>query len=601
MRFLTIFRLRLRSLFFRRTVEQALDEELRYHLHRQIEENIAAGMTREEARVAALRSIANLEQRKEECRDVRGLNVIDNLLQDLRFAIRQLAKNPGFTFTAILMLALGLCASIAIFAFVDAALIKPLPYRDPARLVGVYESIPLFPQSNLSYLDYLDWKKLNTVFSSMDVYTGTGSMLRTPTGTKLVRGARVSDGFFRTLGVAPVLGRDFYSGEDLPGAPRTVMLSFAAWQKWFGGRRNVVGRNVVLSGVLYTIIGVLPRDFQFAPRGAADFWTTLHASSGCDLRRSCHDLDGIGRLKNGISVQTALAGMKSIAKQLERQYPDSNRGQSASVVPLTEAIVGKIRPILLVLLGGAGLLLLIACVNVASLLLVRSENRRREIAVRSSLGASHVRLIRQFVTEASVFVAAGSMLGLISAEWAMKILTGLIPGDKMAGMPYLHGLGLNFRVVAFAGAVSLLAAVLFSLTPTLRLSFSEMRQGLAEGSRGSAGVAWRRLGSKLVVLELATAMALLMGAGLLSKSFYRLLHVNLGFEPDHLATLEVALPNVGYEKDQPVVALERRILGRISSLPGVKAAAITAHSARERKRQHGLDQVRGPPIQWGAQ
>jgi predicted permease len=505
-----------------------------------------------------------------------GLNVIDDLLQDVRFAARQLAKNPGFTFTAVLMVALGLCAGIAIFAFVDAALIKPLPYRDPTRLVGVYESVPLFPQSNISYPDYLDWKKLNTVFSSMDVYTGTGSMLRTPTGTQLVRGARVSDGFFRTLGITPALGRDFYTGEDLPGAPRTVIITFAAWRKWFGERRDVVGQNVMLSGVLYTVIGVLPRDFQFASRGAADFWTTLHASGQCDLRRSCHDLDGIGRLKDGVSVQTALADMKSIARQLEREYPDSNRGQGASVVPLTEAIVGKIRPILLVLLGGAGLLLLIACANVASLLLVRSEGRKREVAVRSSLGASHVRLIRQLVSEALVLVAAGTVLGLVAAEWAMKILTSLIPADNMASMPYLLGLGLNHRVVAFSGAISLLAAALFSLTPTVRLSFSAMRQGLSEGSRGSAGVVWRRLGSKLVVLELATAMALLVGAGLLSKSFYRLLHVELGFQPDHLATLQVALPNVGYEQDRQVVALERRILSRILSQPGVKTAAITS-------------------------
>jgi macrolide transport system ATP-binding/permease protein len=246
------------------------------------------------------------------------------------------------------------------------------------------------------------------------------------------------------------------------------------------------------------------------------------------------------------------------------------------VMLLSEVIVGYIRPILLVLLGGAGLLLLIACVNVASLLLVRSESRQREMAVRSALGASRTRLIRQFVTEGLVLVVGGTGLGLVAAQWAMRLLTRLIPENMMAGMPFLHGLGLNVRVSAFACAISLLAAVLFAITPTLRLSFSEMRAGLAEGSRGSAGNTWRRLGSKLVVLELATAMVLLVGAGLLGQSFYRLLRVNLGFQPDHLATLQVAALGPRYAKDEQTVALARQIVSRIATLPGVKSVGITS-------------------------
>ncbi len=282
MRFVKIFRLRIRSVFSRTNVERELDEELRYHLERQIDENIAAGMSREDARRNALRSIEDLEQRKEECRDLRGLNLIDNLLHDLRFAIRQLLKTPGFTCTAILMLTLGMCASVAIFAFVDAALLKPLPYQNSSRLVGVFENIKTCPQCNLSYFDYLDWKKRNNVFRSLDVYQNSAFMLTTPEGAQRAAGARVSDGFFRTLGVTPRLGRDFYPGEDLPAAPRSVLLSYAAWQNRYGGKRDVLGQTVVLDGVPKTIIGVLPRDFHFAPVAPADYWTTLNVSGSCE-------------------------------------------------------------------------------------------------------------------------------------------------------------------------------------------------------------------------------------------------------------------------------------------------------------------------------
>jgi macrolide transport system ATP-binding/permease protein len=501
--------------------------------------------------------------------------MMTGLTQDFRYTLRQMRRNPGFAFTSIVILALGMCASVAIFGFVDAALIKPLPYSNPSQLVMVTESAALFPRANLSYPDYLDWKRLNRVFTSMDVYHPTGYLLNQPAGAEPVPATRVSDGFFRTLGVAPVLGRDFRTGEDLPQAPQTVILSYSTWQKRYGGRKDVIGQTVLLSGVPFTIIGVLPASFQFAPTGNAEFWITLHPIDFCSSRRGCHNLIGIGRLKEGVTAQTAFADIKAIARQLELQYPDSNRGQGAFVAPLSEEVVSDKRLVLLALLGGSGLLLLIACVNVSSLLLVRSESRKREIAVRGALGASRLRLIRQFTIDGFVLVAAGALVGLFGAQAAMKVLTSLISKDMLAGMPYLSGLGLNIHGIGFAAAISAIAVVLFTLTPALRLPLAEIRQGLTEGGRGYAGTLWRRFGANLVTVELAVAVVLLVGAGLLGKSFYRLLHVDLGFNPEHLATVTVSISETSYPKDEQQAALVRQIVNRMSSLPGVTSVGVT--------------------------
>lgn len=569
---LRLFR-KLSLLFRRERFNDELAEEMAFHREQAEKQFVADGMSPKSAHYAAARQFGNAARLKE-----RGHEAVEfrfeTSLQDFRYALRQLRKNPGFACAAILILSLGICASVAIFAFVDAALIKPLPYPNPVRLTGVFESSPLFPRDNLSYPDYLDWKRLNKVFSSIDVYTATGYMLHTPAGTELVPAERVSDGFFRTLGIVPVLGRDFYDGEDLATTPRTVILTYGTWQKRFGGRKDAIGQTVTLSGVATTVIGVLPQSFQFAPRGSAEFWAPLHAEGSCDLRRSCHDLDAIARLRDGVSVQTATANMRVIAGELEKQYPDSNRGQGANVLLFSEVIVGDIRPLLRVLLGGAGLLLLIACVNVTSLLLVRSQSRKREIAVRGALGASPARLVRQFATEGLVLVAVGSALGLVSSEWTMRLLIKLIPAKMLAGMPYLGSLGLNFHVLVFTSVIALLAAILFSVIPIVRFPATEVREGLIEGGRGSAGTVWRRFASKLVVMELAIAMVLLVGAGLLGKSLYRLLHVELGFQPDHVATLAVFAPDFRYGKDEQVVELGRQAVRRISSLPGVKSVAI---------------------------
>lgn len=496
------------------------------------------------------------------------------LAQDLRYALRQFRKNPGFAFTSIIILALGICASVSIFGFVDAALIKPLPYSDPSRLVWVTESVAMIARANLSFEDYADWKKLNQVFSSFDIYATNGYLLTTRDGTEPVPAVKVSDGFFRTLGVSPFLGRDFHPGEDQPAASQTVLLSYSTWLKRFGARHDVVGQTVTLSGVPHTIIGVLPASFQFAPLGKAEFWTTARPVRGCT--RGCHALTGIARLKDGVSVDTARANIQAIARQLELQYPITNRGQGGFVELLAGQIVSDIRPVLLALLGGAGLLLLIACVNVSSLLLVRSESRKREIAVRGALGASRLRLIQQFTTDGFVLVAAGAILGVLAAQGAMHILTSLISTDMLGNMPYLAGLGVNLHVLSFVVAISLLAMILFSVTPMLRLPLSDIRQGLAEGGRGHAGTLWRRFGANLVVVELAVAVVLLVGAGLLGQSFYRLLHVNVGFQTDHLATLAVALSDKDYPKDPDQIAVAKKILTRVESLPGVQSAGTTS-------------------------
>ncbi len=571
---LTLFLRKFSLLFSRKRFRSELDEEMAFHQEQAEQEFLAAGMTAEAAQYAAMRQFGNATRLKERSHEAVGFRA-ETVIQDLSFAIRQLRKSPAFAVTAILILALGMGVSVAIFGFVDAALLQPLPYSDPNRLMSVDENSAVFPRSNLSREDYEDWKRLNKSFSSIEVYTGTGYLFRNADGTEPVPAARVSDGFFRTLGVHPMLGRDFASDEDRPGGARIVMLSYGTWLKRFSGRRDVVGKTVSLTGDTYTVVGVLPREFTFGPRGNAEFWAPLLDKSGCEQRRSCHNLDGIARLRDGVTPEAALEEMKAIAAQLEKQYPGSNQGQGASVLPLTELLVGDTRPILLMLLCGAGLLLLIACVNVASLLLVRSESRKREIAVRGALGATRARLTRQFFTEGLLLALVSCAGGLGCAAWLMALLTRLVPKDVAPFLPFLGGVGINTHTAAFAVGVAMLSAALFSLTPILRLSFLEIQAGLAEAGRGSAGRLWRRLGANLVVVELAVAMVLLAGAALLGQSFYRLLHVENGFDTTHLATVQVMAPDSTYSKDPQKLALYREIERRVGSLPGVQSVGLT--------------------------
>jgi predicted permease len=574
----SIFRFlrKLRLLIGRARFRDELTEEMEFHRAAAETAFAEEGMTPEAAKYAARRQFGNATRLNEQSHEVVGFG-LETVMQDLRFALRQLRRSPGFTLTAILVLALGMGANLAIFAFVDAALIKPLPYLNPSRLVGLFESIAAGPKYCISYLDYLDWKRLNKSFAAMDAYTGWNFMLRSPQGTELSQGAHVSSGFFRTLGVAPMLGRDFRPEEDGRDASRTVILSYASWQKRFGGRKDILGKTVTLDGATKTIVGVMPRDFNFAPVEPAEFWDTIDPAASCSKRRICHNLFGVARLKNGVTVAAALDDVTRLARQLEKQYPDSNQGQGAAVFPLTEVIVGDVEPILQTLLVGTALLLLIAGVNVANLLLVRSEGRRREIALRGALGASAVRIVRQFVTEGAVLVGAGSILALAIAFVAVRTLPRLMTADMLAGMPFLSGAGMSARVAVYGLAIALVAWMLFAVVPLLRLPLREVRSGLTDGGRTVAGVGWRRLGSSLVVVELATAMLLLAGAGLLTRSLYQLLHVEIGVRTDHLASVQIAGPRSTYGTDEKAIALEKEVLRRMESLPGVRSAAVTTY------------------------
>jgi macrolide transport system ATP-binding/permease protein len=522
---------------------------------------------------------------------MRQVPFIDHWVQDLRFAVRQFQKHRGFACAAIAVLALGIAGSVTIFGFVDAALIRPLPYRDPSRLVTVFGTRPDLAQAqtrgSVSYLDFIDWRERNQAFDSIAAYDVRGGFTVTaPSGPQGVPGLRVTAGFFRTLGVTPVLGREFLSNEEGPSAPPTVVLSYGAWQTRFGGSRDVLGRTVTLQSPWlsaaepHVIIGVLPPDFHFTLAAHAEFWATIRGRQSCWDVRSCRSLEAIARLATDGSSQMATANLTSLIERLRTQYPGDHRNQEVGkLVPLRDVMLGNVRPMLLMLLSGGGLLLMIACINVMSLLLARTDGRTREIAVRHALGASSARLVLQFATEAFVLAAIGALFGLVLANWGMQFLTSLLSADMISRMPYLQRVGMNLRIVALACAIALIAAAVFALIPAARMSISKTPAGLSEGSRGSAGLHWRRFGAHLIVAELAVAVLLLVSAGLLGKSLYRLLHVDTGFNAQGLVTVSVTPVTVQTggttaaadpNEEQPG-ALAQRVAERLAALPGVES------------------------------
>jgi macrolide transport system ATP-binding/permease protein len=590
LRWLSIVRLRVRSLLRRTRVEQDLDDEIRDHLERRIEDEMARGMTRVEARYTAMRAFGGVEQAKEGCRDMRHVTFIDHRTQDLRFAIRQLLRHPGFAFTAITVLTLGIAGSVAIFGFVDAGLIRPLPYRDPARVVTLFatlpESAPRQTRGAASYLNLVDWREWSTRNQSFESIAGydvrAGFTMVTPAGPQRVAGLRVTSGFFRTLGVTPIIGREFADDEEGPTAPAATMLSYSAWQSRFGGSPDVLGQTVTLQSPWlaaaepHVIVGVLPRDFHFTLAEHAEFWATIRGPQACWNVRTCQSLEVIARLAPGSTISSAAADATSMLAEMRRRYPNDHRDEAiAKIVPLREVMLGNVRPVLLMLLGGGALLLVIACVNVVSLLLARSDARARELGVRQALGASSSRVLAQFATEAMVLTAVGTVGGIVLSRWAISLLTGLLTADMISRMPYLQTAGLNGRVLTFAAIVSLGAAALFALVPAARVSMGAGASTLHHDARGFAGTHWRRFGAPLVVVELAVAMVLLAGAGLLSKSLYRLLTVDAGFNAQGLAVMSVTPVQLkdatGDAKDIRPGDLARRIAARVAALPGVQS------------------------------
>jgi macrolide transport system ATP-binding/permease protein len=503
----------------------------------------------------------------------------ETFFQDVRFGARILRKSPGFAVTIALTLSLGISAAVAIFGFVDSALLQPLPYPNSSRLMGVFETSPLAGQRmGYSFRNYLDMDRANNVFASTAAYDSSNDfVLSDGDGAHEVNGVGVTGNFFSILGVLPILGVGFDANspkDDLLSAPSTVILSYAAWQTWFGGSPTVLGKTANLNGETYVVIGVLPRSFQFAPAGATEFWTTLHpfAWDTCKLSRGCATMHVIATLKDGVAVQQALADVRAIAAREAKEHPDPDKNRSANVVPLSEVVLGRIQPILLTLLGGAGLLLLIAYVNVMGLLLARSENRRREFAVRVSLGAGRSRLIQQFIAEALVIVGASGALGLFAATLTQRLLLKLMPPGMLDYMPYLRGTAWNWHATVVVTVLVLIAWTLLTFIPVLRLPSASLRAGLAEGNRGGTGTVWRNLGARLVVLELVTTMVLLSGAGLLARSSYELLHVDLGFVPSHVATLSIVSPQSEYSTSDQAIELQREILRSLQNLPGIIAA-----------------------------
>jgi putative ABC transport system permease protein len=495
-----------------------------------------------------------------------------SLLQDMRYAIRSLLKHPGFTLIAVMTLALGIGASTAIFTVVDAALLRGLPYQSPERLYHLWESTPQkeFAQREFSYPDYQDYQQ-NQVLEGLAAYTGGGGIMSGRGEPERVLAPSASANFFSLLGVTPVLGRAFQPGEDKPGAARVVVLTYAMWQRRFGGDPGIVNQSLTINGDSYTIVGVLPASFQFAMR-AADLWRPYQPTDQQLTRRFMHGTNLIGRLKQGVSAQQAQTELSVIASRIEQENKQSHAGTGLKFIPLQEQVVGQVKPILLVLLAAVGFVLLIACANVASLLLTRSLSRQKEVAIRAALGASRWRVIRQLLTESILLSLVGGALGLLIAYWGVSGLVGALPEAQLNALPFLKTLHLDASILAFSFGLSLLTGMVFGLAPALQSSRPDLNEVLKEGGRNTAGGAGHRLRSALVMTEIALAVVLLVGAGLMMKSLLRLLQANVGFNPENVLTMTVVVPQAKYADADKQLNFFDELKERVQALPGVSSS-----------------------------
>jgi predicted permease len=494
-----------------------------------------------------------------------------SLFQDIRYGYRMLLKRPAFTFVVVLTLAVGIGANTAIFSVVNAVLLRPLPYKDPSQLYTVLHDgwKPVAPAN------FFDWRDQNHVFETMAAAQVWGPNLSGADRPETLKALQLSANMFRLLGVNPTYGRTFNDGEDQPGNDHVVVLSDRLWQRKYGRDPKIVGQQITLDGESYTVVGVMPAQFQFAPFWAtgAEMWAPLNLSARLQDRKG-QSLRVFGRLKAGVTREQAQAEMDTISRRLEQQYPESNKGQIVSVDSLHDKAVGNSRPALLILLGAVGFVLLISCANVANLMMARATGRQREIAVRTALGASRGRVIRQMITESMMLAVAGGSIGLLIAMWGIEGLLALGPSI----LPKAQTISLDRYVLFFTMGISLATGLLFGLVPALQTSKLDLNSALKEGGRGSTeGGSQGRLRRLLVVTEIALAMVLLIGGGLLLKSFARLQAVDAGFNPHNLLTMEVSFAGSSASTAPRQAVFLNELTQHVSALPGVRSASIVNH------------------------
>ncbi len=579
-------RQRLAGLRLEPTRETAIVEELAQYLDDRYAELLAGGATEAEAERQTWSELSGSELLARELRRAerpgaqepivlgsdRRTNMIAALWQDLRFGARMLMKQPGFTLIAVITLSLGIGANTAIFSVVNGALLRPLPYPDADRIVTLWQrnNQSGAKESGASSANFLDWQSRSQNFSEMAAAEPYSLNLTGQDEPEAFRAWLVTAGFFQILGVNALHGRTFNPEEYKPGNERVVILSCGLWRRRFGADPNLIGRTLRLNGQQYTVVGVMPPEFEF-PVGR-EMWAPRIVTERDKVVRGSGYMPVIGRLKPGVTLAQARQEMDSIAAQLLQEHPQANRERGVAVVPLPEQLTGQVRLALLVLLGAVGMLLLIACANVASLSLARAAEREREFAVRVALGADRARLTRQLLTESLLLALLGGFGGLLLANWASGAILSLGPGD----LPRVGEAPIDGRVLAFTVAVSALTALIFGLAPALRFSKPDLNRSLKEGGRSAPGFTRHRLRQALVVSEVALALVLLVGAGLLVRSFARLLQVNPGFSTDKVLALEVHVWGLARTPEQRAAFFEQT-LDRLAALPGVQAAgAVTA-------------------------
>jgi putative ABC transport system permease protein len=570
---------RLRGFFYAHRSDEEFDGELQAHLEALAQENIRRGMSPEEARYAARREFGGVEQTKEMYRAQRGLPFLETLLQDVRYGARMLKKSPGFAVIAILTLALGIGANTAIFSVVRAVLLRPLPFKNSASLVRVSESVDKGSRSPAAYPNYLDWRARNTVFEEMAAYADCEAILGGSDKAERVYCEQASDSYFPLLGVSAVLGRTFTSEENAtPMKHAVALIGHGLWQRRFASDPAILGKIIRLNDFDFTIIGVLPKGF-LGYSDSAEVWIPMVmrdalwpqiAQYDYLHNRDIHYHKVLARLKPGVSLVSAQANMETIAAQLAKAYPKENRERGVLVLSVTEDYLRSFRAPLLVLLGAVAFVLLIACVNVANLILARSTSRDRELAIRLALGAGRGRLIRQFLTENVLLTAAGALAGIGFAFWGLDLLVSILP----VSFPSFMRVHLDGGVLVFASFLALASAVVLTVFPVLAAAATNVNNALKESSKSTAGIRRRRTGRILVVSEVALTLILMIGAGLLLKSLSHLLRDNPGFRPDHLVTLRFYVPDRKYEADGRN-RFGPELAERIAQFPGVEAAAAT--------------------------